>query len=115
MNTARITKIEKSDDLYFVTLKTEGDLYAEFDAEQLAFDGENWGEISIQNSDTFGSEILITVSGEMGLKVGDSITDEAGGLPILGTVRGEAEQYQPLKRLTPSLEEVYCEKHGLRY
>lgn len=80
MKTLKITKIETDGDfssVEFGGVETEG---KDFDLEQLGTD------IVFINCG-FGA---VQVSGTVTLKVGDSITDEFGGQPVIGAVRGNA-------------------------
>lgn len=83
MTTLKIKKIEQDGDFYSVEfaggIETDG---SDFDLGQLGTD------IVFINSG-FGA---VQVAGTVTLRPGDSITDEKGGSPILGEVRGNAIQ-----------------------
>jgi hypothetical protein len=81
MKTLKITKIETDNDFSSVTFaggaETDG---TDFDLSQLGTD-------IVYINAGFGS---VDVAGTVTLKVGDSITDEFGGEPVLGAVRKDA-------------------------
>lgn len=81
MRTAKITKIESDNECHSITFANQNDVEGgDFDLDQLGTD--------ILFISGFGD--MIMVSGCVTLKPGDSITDEFGGQPILGEVRGQA-------------------------
>ena len=104
MKTLKITKIETDGDfssVEFGGVETEGN---DFDLEQLGTD------IVFINCG-FGA---VQVSGTVTLKVGDSITDEFGGQPVIGAVRGNAIKKNMSIVSAYSAEDAYKEKNGLK-
>ena len=82
MKIAKITKIEVDNGVTAVTfgINSRQNSPSDFDLEQL---GSEMSFISEFND-------MAMFNGETNLKVGHSITDEKGGQPIVGEVRGEA-------------------------
>jgi hypothetical protein len=82
MKIAKITKIEVDNGVTAVTfgINSRQNSPSDFDLEQL---GSEMSFLMEFND-------MAMFNGETNLKVGDSITDEKGGQPIIGEVRGEA-------------------------
>ncbi len=81
MKTLRIRKIEVDGDCFAVTFAmNRGDYFCDFDLNQLGSD--------VQILSTCDDMVMAV---GVDLKVGDSITDQQGGQPVLGAVRGEAQ------------------------
>lgn len=105
MKTLKIKKITTDND--FSSVEFVGDVETEgndFDLSQL---GENIVFINCG----FGS---VEVSGTVTLKVGDSITDEFGGQPILGAVRTDAIKKNMSIVAESDYRDTFSEKHGYK-
>ena len=102
MKTLKIKKIEVDGDVAAVTFQMARGQYAEdYDLAQL---GEDTSVLS-------SIEDMVMVSGTVTLKVGDSITDEKGGQPVLGVVRGEAQKINMSIVKESDYRDAFQQKH----
>lgn len=101
MKILKIKKIEVDGDVAAVTFqKGRNDYFCDFDLNQLGED--------VQILST--CEDMVMALG-VTLKVGDSITDEQGGQPVLGEVRGDAIQKNMSIVKESDYRDAYQEKH----
>lgn len=104
MKTARITKIEIDNGVSSITFNLgRNESPSDYELAQL---GEYLQLIS-------EFEDMAMFNGETALKVGDSITDDEGGQPIIGEVRSEAEQKSFSILKESDHRKAFAEKHGL--
>lgn len=93
MNKAHIKKIQTDGDCFSVEFAFEkGVNFEKFDFQQIGGIGDEWAKVTIISvKESAPNTGWAFISGDVKLKVGDSITDEEGGDAIKGDAQGEAE------------------------
>lgn len=103
MKTAKIAKIEVDNGVSSITFTIgRNESPSDYDLTQL---GEEMQLIS-------EFEDMAMFNGETALKVGDSITDEQGGSPLIGEVRTEAEKKSFTIVKDSDYRDAFFDKHN---
>lgn len=115
MKKAKITKIEKQPDMDFfsVTLDTAGHSIGDFDLMQLGGSSEAWKEPKIINTGDWVTGATVELEG-LALKIGDCITDEDGGDPIIAACANGNVEEKNMSQDFDGWKRAFEEKHGLK-